>query len=829
MKILVVDDDSPSRILIATILESAGYQTVSAKDGIEALAIARSDSVDVVITDILMPRMDGFRLTQEWKRDPALSMIPVIFTTASYLDPADERLAVQMGADAFIAKPLDPENLLKLVEAVISEAQAGRISEPLQREDSETLKAYTERIVQKLEHKQIELERSNAVLETAMLELSEQIDAKQHLIDRLHSEVRLSEDRAIELQRVLDLKDTILDNAEIFICATDAQGRIILFSPGAERLSDYLSKELIGKDFIDIFVPDERQVNSRTFEMALFVSGKPARVNSRWRMRSGEIRVLETSVAPMLDEEGAVKGIIRFGVDITDKNQMLAAERIMGVIDLSILSNLPAPEMLRIACIQAVSELDLASTYVFAIEDGSANIVAAAGNKGARDFEREMAAHLAHQSDMSSATWVTFSPDGIVEIDPDGDASLSPEARVVMIAPIVIDQHLKGALVTCAIRGGSFSPVVTQGIQMVAERLGVALAYTEIREMLLLQGSALNATASGIVITDSQGTVTWANAAFEEMSGFDIADAVGVNIFAGGRGYSEPAFRDPWELVRKGRKWQGEVLNRTREGREYPESVTISPVLDESGTASHVVIVKGDISEARRFERLKSDFTAMISHELRTPLTKISGYVDLLDRWDELDASSRAKSIAALKQNSSEMQALVDKLLSAVHRRVDQEKIRVRNIDLVRLVREVSTRHFEDSTHSLKLSLPVFPSRIDIDPDQIETVLLNLLENAVKYSPAGSEVEVSLSQDGEWAVIAVSDEGLGIPSNDFESMFDSFVQGDMSSTREVGGLGLGLFIARELTAAHGGRIKAIRNPGKGSTFEIYLPIVRKDT
>lgn len=822
MNILVVDDDAPSRMLVASILESAGHQTVSAKDGLEALDIAHSGSFDLVITDILMPRMDGFRLAQEWKTDPVLSMIPMIFTTASYLDPADERLAVQMGADAFISKPIDSEVLLELVEAVMAEAKAGRVSAPIQREDSDTLKAYTERVVQKLEHKQLELERANTILETAMLELSEQMDAKQHLVDRLHSEVRRSESRAVELQQALDFQNTIIDNAEIFICATDAQGRISLFSPGAERLSGYKSEELLGKDFVDVFVPAERKANSRTFERAMFVSGEPARINSRWLMRSGEIRSLEVSAALTYDEAGEATGIIRFGVDATVKNQIQAAERIMGVVDLSILSNLPTNELLRMACLQTLSEFDLSSAMVVEIEDGPPSIVAAAGDITVESFEVGLASFLSQPLVRTITTWIPF--------EVEAPTPSTSDTRAVMIAPIVSEREAKkAALVMCATKGTDFRGSIRQSIEMIAERLGVAMGYALVREKLLLQGAALDAAASGIVIAGIDGDVIWVNAAFEEMTGFSQLDVVGQNIFSAGDGYAEPELRVPWEAVRKGRRWRGEVLSRTRDGREYPESVAVSAVPGMDGEHSHVVIVKSDISEARRFERLKSDFTAMVSHELRTPLTKISGYVDLLERTDALDEPSRAKAIAALKQNTLEMQVLVDKLLSAVHQRVHEENIRIRNIDLVRLVREVSTRHFEDSTHRLALSLPQFPSRIDVDPNQIETVLCNLLENAVKYSPEGSKVSVSLRSEDGWTVVAVSDEGLGIPSNDFERMFDSFVQGDMSSTREVGGLGLGLFIARELTAAHGGRINAVRNPGKGSTFEIHLPTVRDES
>lgn len=129
-KVLIVDDQQQSLYLMKTLLEGHAYQVVEATNGAEALELARIDPPDVIISDILMPVMDGFSLCQEWMKDDALSSVPFVFYTATYTDPKDEELALSLGAARFIVKPVEIEEFVSILEQVIAEFESGLLAPP---------------------------------------------------------------------------------------------------------------------------------------------------------------------------------------------------------------------------------------------------------------------------------------------------------------------------------------------------------------------------------------------------------------------------------------------------------------------------------------------------------------------------------------------------------------------------------------------------------------------------------------------------------------------------------------------------------------------------
>ena len=151
VRALVVDDDESGRYLLASLMRGHGYDVIEAVDGEDALRQARSTPVGVVVTDILMPRMDGYQLCREWKADPDLCAAPLIFYSATYTDPADMRFADGLGADAFFVKPLEPNVLVSKIEAVMAEHEHARrqTREPSLTEETQVLREYNERLVSK--------------------------------------------------------------------------------------------------------------------------------------------------------------------------------------------------------------------------------------------------------------------------------------------------------------------------------------------------------------------------------------------------------------------------------------------------------------------------------------------------------------------------------------------------------------------------------------------------------------------------------------------------------------------------------------------------------
>jgi PAS domain S-box-containing protein len=161
MKILIVDDIKENIYLLEAMLKGAGHDIVPAVDGAEALEKLRVEGFDMIVSDILMPAMDGFKLCQECKGDEKLKDIPFVFYTATYKDERDEELALKLGADKFLIKPIEPEEFIKIIQGVIRDVEEGKLKpqEPALRKTEETFELYSERLVKKLEKKMLDLER----------------------------------------------------------------------------------------------------------------------------------------------------------------------------------------------------------------------------------------------------------------------------------------------------------------------------------------------------------------------------------------------------------------------------------------------------------------------------------------------------------------------------------------------------------------------------------------------------------------------------------------------------------------------------------------------
>ena len=164
MKILIVDDNKESLYLLESLLKGKGYEVLSAGNGADALEKLLTESVDMIISDVLMPVMDGFKLCKEVKKKEDLKNIPLIFYTATYKNEKDEKLALEMGADKYIIKPAEPDVLIKIVQEMISDVDRGKFEpkKPVLDDEKEILKLYSERLINKLEKKMLELEKEVA-------------------------------------------------------------------------------------------------------------------------------------------------------------------------------------------------------------------------------------------------------------------------------------------------------------------------------------------------------------------------------------------------------------------------------------------------------------------------------------------------------------------------------------------------------------------------------------------------------------------------------------------------------------------------------------------
>ena len=267
-QVLVVDDNEVNRYLLRALLQGNGYAVEEAVQGAEALAKARASPPDLVISDLLMPEMDGYTLLRHWREDERLRAIPFIVYTATYTDPRDEHLAMALGADAFIVKPAEPEMLLaRIVEALDMERRGAlRKAPPPQLQETLLLKEYNEVLVRKLEKKALELERTNR-------ELSAEIAERRRAEDRL----RESEERF----------RATFEQAAVGIAHVDVDGRFLRVNDKLCEITGYSRDELLGFTFADLTLPEDSAGDDGARQAMLDGSRRLYSVEKRYRTKGG--------------------------------------------------------------------------------------------------------------------------------------------------------------------------------------------------------------------------------------------------------------------------------------------------------------------------------------------------------------------------------------------------------------------------------------------------------------------------------------------------------------------------------------------------------------
>jgi len=238
-----------------------------------------------------------------------------------------------------------------------------------------------------------------------------------------------------------------------------------------------------------------------------------------------------------------------------------------------------------------------------------------------------------------------------------------------------------------------------------------------------------------------------------------------------------------------------------------------------------VTELEESLVELTQMNQLKDDFIASVSHELRTPLTSIRGYVKTLLRPDaKFDQKDVKSFLETIDRQSQRLHRLIEDLLAVSRIESERTEVGVEEVLLEQLIKEVRDE-LRDSIERRELIVDIARDLgpIETDLGKAHQIVLNLIDNAIKYSPDGSSVTVRAARDGSGALISVADQGGGIPVDLQEKVFDRFYQVDQSATRQVGGTGLGLYICRKLAETIGGRIWLEHSGPEGSEFALWLP------
>jgi PAS domain S-box-containing protein len=349
-----------------------------------------------------------------------------------------------------------------------------------------------------------------------------------------------------------------------------------------------------------------------------------------------------------------------------------------------------------------------------------------------------------------------------------------------------------------------------------------------------------------IYMLDPHGVVVTWNAGAERIKGYSAREIVGSHF---SRFYPDSEVQTgkcelELELAARDGRFEDEGYRLRKDGTRFWANVVITALRDKQGALVGYAKVTRDLTERRKAEherlmlakaqeanRVKDDFLATISHELRTPLSAILGWTQLLG--GRVNDPYVKKGIATIMRNAQAQARIIEDVLDVARITSGKLRIETRPVDLASIVRAgVDNMKPEAESKGLSLTADVRSPSVVLpgDPTRLQQVLWNLLSNAVKFTPSGGRIQVSLDATPSHAHLTVTDTGQGIDPSFLPHVFERFSQGDASSARRAGGLGLGLAIVRHLVELHGGQVN-VESPGKdrGSSFSIVLPLAAAPT
>lgn len=415
--------------------------------------------------------------------------------------------------------------------------------------------------------------------------------------------------------------------------------------------------------------------------------------------------------------------------------------------------------------------------------------------------------------------------------------------RQVVALPMNVGDQTLGQIFIFRNTGGEFSANDRQVLEAFADQAAIAVnnarLYQQVAQEKTRLDAILEASADGVMILDASFRLTKFNRALTRLSGWSADQAIGEhhdNVIVlrnkrAGMTLAEAA-AGGWPLLTRsdaGTMVSGPLyvegdLQRG-DGTRISVGITYAPLFDRDGHLVNLIANVRDITRFREADELKNTFISVISHELKTPVALIKGYAGTLRREDtQWDPQTVRSSATIIEEEADRLTKQIDNLLDASRLQAGGLKLGRGDVAIDAIAaRQVELFRTQTTRHQLSADFPSPFPIIQADAARIEQLLSNLIGNAIKYSPNGGAIRVSGRATPDAVEITVSDEGIGIPIEDQSRIFERFYRVDNALSRRAQGSGLGLYIAKAIVEAHGGRIWVNSAPGRGTAFSFSMP------
>ncbi len=356
----------------------------------------------------------------------------------------------------------------------------------------------------------------------------------------------------------------------------------------------------------------------------------------------------------------------------------------------------------------------------------------------------------------------------------------------------------------------------------------------EEKELLSVTFSSMT---EGVIVVDAEKRIVLFNKVAENLTKWTFNEVQGKVVDEIFRIIDERTKKNTESLVDKvlgsGQMQSGtdrDVLI-ARDGSECPVSATAAPIHRIREAVFGVIVVLRDVSRERELDRMKTDFVSSVSHELRTPLTSIKAYIATILRDPDMPEQTRCEFLNTINDESDRLKNLIEGLLEISQIESRTIKLQWKPVDIAVAIRQVLPvlQPLADKKN-IHLQADISDEAVELHADEsrIRTMVTNLLDNAIKFTPEQGRVSVSVKRENQELLISVSDTGIGIPTDTLPRIFDRFYRVHHPD-KQIPGTGLGLAIVKEIVDIHAGRIEVESEPDKGTTFTILLPLKTRAT
>ena len=653
--------------------------------------------------------------------------------------------------------------------------------------------------------------------EEALIEKEKRLKEQNEEYLSINEELRESNERIFEINEELSRMITVARQSEdkfrkAFVTNPDAininrlsDGMYVEINQGFKEIMGYAEADLTGKTSLELKIwhqPKDRQ----KLVSELRKSGKVENLEASFVKKNGDViyGLMSASII-FLEGEPHILSITR---DITERKQSLEKlEVLYNQLNL-ITENIP----------EAIAHIDATLAFLY-INENYARILG---------YSKDEAIGKKIEHLLNPDIWEKSKP---------------------YIARVLKGETISAEIISVAIDGNpvvysvNFIPQKNKSgkVQSFFTFSQDITSRKENEERLQIQSTALESAATSIVITTNTGEIVMVNAAFTKLTGYASEEIKGETLNILKSGYHNSNFyKDLWRTIQSGKVWNGEIINKRKDGSIYTENMVITPVFSSDNKLTHFIAIKEDITEKRiareklrlakekaeESDRLKSAFLANISHEIRTPMNGIVGFSEMLIN-PELSKEKREKFVNIINKSCKQLTLIIDDIVDVSRIETNQIELNRNRVQLETLMDNLLS-FFSPQAREKNISLEftgvenLLVREIFTDEIKLTQILTNLIGNAIKFTDHGS-VTFGCKLIDQMLEFLVKDTGIGIEPKNQKIIFERFRQVETSMSRNYGGTGLGLSISKAFVEMMGGKINLQSLPGEGSTFLFTIP------